>query len=30
MMALKLILGITIGAGIGYGLNLLSSSIGST
>jgi hypothetical protein len=30
MMAFKLIFGITIGAGIGYGLNLLASSIGST
>jgi hypothetical protein len=29
-MAFKLILGLAIGAGIGYGLNLLSSSIGST
>ena len=29
-MAFKLILGLTIGAGIGYGLNLLSASIGST
>jgi len=29
-MAFKIILGLTIGAAIGYGLNLLSSSIGST
>jgi|GEM_PF-2280788 len=29
-MALKIILGMAIGAAIGYGLNLLSSSIGST
>jgi len=29
-MALKIILGMAIGAAIGYGLSLISSSIGST